>query len=225
MHFKVIRLLLAFTLLQYANADTLKVGVAPDLVTFRDFSMGKVECAFKLAGYDLNVVELPIERNYQSVQAVVIDVDLLRVKAAIDSAKNVVYISTPVLAVEKWIYYRLDGKKVTPENMRKHMMIPIIGVHYYDKYKKQGFAMLNSVVTLDSAFKMLNAGRGDYVLWTQDGKEIVTSLGLEEFIGQVQLGKPEPLYTVLNERHKDKIPELNLAYERVFVRNDCPFNE
>lgn len=43
MHFKVIRLLLAFTLLQYANADTLKVGVAPDLVTFRDFSMGKVE--------------------------------------------------------------------------------------------------------------------------------------------------------------------------------------
>ncbi|MDO6423782.1 hypothetical protein [Saccharophagus degradans] len=225
MYFKVICFLLAFNMCQFAYAETLRVGVASDLVTFRYFSMGKVECAFKLAGYDLDVIELPIERNYQSVQAGVIDVDLLRVEAAVKSAKNIVPIPTPMFSVEKWIYYRHKGSKVTPENMKSHALIPIIGVHYYDKYKKQGYPMLNSVVALDSAFKMLNAGRGDYVLWTQDGKEIVTSLGLEEFIGQVQLGKPEPLYTVLNERHKDKIPQLNLAYERVFVRNDCPFND
>lgn len=218
----MIRFLMVFFLFPCAQAETLKVGVSADLLAFRGFSMEKVECAFQLAGYHLEAVELPIERSYQSVQSGVVDVDLLRVKVAVEGANNIVHIPTPVLTVEKWIYYRLDGNKVTPENMKAHVMIPIIGVHYYDQYREAGFPMLDSVVALDSAFKMLNAGRGDYVVWTRDGREVIEALGIVDNVGQQQLGQGEPLYTILHDRHKAKIPKLNNAYERVFSRNDCP---
>lgn len=205
--------------------ETLKVGVSKDTASFNDFSIGKLECAFKLAGYELELIELPIERNYQSIQNGAVDVDPMRVRAAIESASNVVYIPTPMLTIEKWIYYRIDGNAVSPTNMKEHLLIPIIGVHCYDKFKQQGFPMLDAVVALDSAFKMLNAGRGDYVLWTQDGKAIVESLNIAHAIGQVQLGEGEPLYTVLHEKHRDKIPALDAAYKRVFTLGDCPLGE
>lgn len=127
--------------------------------------------------------------------------NLLKVPIPIFVNKTTAFTKNPTITIENW------------EDMRPYHITIMIGLKHTETML-QGFDHVESVATIQQAFKKLEAGRADIVVFALfDGMNILNELGLKEI--RAQSFEEIPSYHFIHKKHREILPAITEALKEM----------
>lgn len=169
--------------------------------------------AFRRAGLELRLVNLPSERSLHAANLGEVDGEGLRVAGLTAQYPNLIqiperYIGISFVAFARDATIRLDNGW---DGLKPYSVAFIGGWKMFEANATTA-RVVNKVEKPEQLFRMLEGGRVDLALYTRaDGIALVKSMGLSSIAPVAPTLKDVDMYLYLNRKHEAQVPKIAKA--------------
>lgn len=169
--------------------------------------------AFRRAGVELRLVNLPSERSLHAANLGEVDGEGLRIAGLTAQYPNLVqvperYVGISFVAFARDATIRLDNGW---ESLKPYSVAYIGGWKMFEA-NASAARVVNKVDKPEQLFRMLDGGRIDLALYTRaDGVALVKGMGLSAIAPVVPALKDVDMYLYLNRKHEALVPKIAKA--------------
>ena len=169
--------------------------------------------AFRRAGVELRLVNLPSERSLHAANLGEVDGEGLRIAGLTAQYPNLVqvperYVGISFVAFARDATIRLDNGW---ESLKPYSVAYIGGWKMFEA-NASAARVVNKVDKPEQLFRMLDGGRIDLALYTRaDGVALVKGMGLSSIAPVAPALKDVDMYLYLNRKHEALVPKIAKA--------------
>ena len=172
--------------------------------------------AFRLIGFELEVVILPTERSLKMAKDGLVDGELMRTRAIEKEYPSLIRVPEPLVDVEFSVFSNtpIDLTNGWSSLAGKSVGL-VIGMKIIEKNVPKD-AQVSGVKSIEQLFGMLNRGRVDYVVMPRGiGQDFLQDNGLSHILISDQALVSVPAFTYLHLKHASLAPRLEEAIRKV----------
>jgi polar amino acid transport system substrate-binding protein len=170
--------------------------------------------AYQRIGMTINVTPYPARRGLSLANDGILDGEAGRLEQIHPQFPNLVMIPVPIFLNRTVAFTKDPDMQITAwDDMRPYHVTTMLGLKYTES-KLEGFEHVEFVGTIQQAFRMLELGRTDVVVFALlDGLNVINELSLQGVVPNVF--EHIPSYHFLHKKHTAIVPAITKALQEM----------